>query len=104
MGKILIDLNPIRIWSGLIEPSEFETFFLVERYDKKIVKNCRNGYDAENRITEKGLFLRPSELNGRSLRAVEQCQNFLGATIRMWETFSFFFSATAFIVCYLFCL
>ena len=33
-------------------------------------------------------FLRPSELDGRSINAVEQSQNFLSAILKMWATFS----------------
>ena len=38
-------------------------------------------------MTEKFGFLRPSELNGRSISAVEQSQNFLGSILKMWATF-----------------
>ena len=37
-------------------------------------------------MTKKGRCLRPSELNGRSLRVVDQSQNLLATTIRMWAT------------------
>ena len=39
-------------------------------------------------MTEKGRFLCPSEFNGRSLSAVDQSQNLLGTTSRIWATLS----------------
>jgi len=39
-------------------------------------------------MTKKCKFLRPFELNGRSLSTVDQSQNLSGTTSRMWATFS----------------
>ena len=50
----------------------------------------------QEEMTKKGLFLRPSELNGRSHHVVGQFQNLLGITIRMWVTFSFLFQTYSF--------
>ena len=57
----------------------------------------------QEEITKKGLFLRPSKLNGCSLRIVDPSQNLLGTTIRMWSTFSFCVGIKALILLYLFC-
>ena len=56
----------------------------------------------QEEMTKKGRFLRPSELNGRPLRAVDLSHNLFGTTIRMWATFSFFFIIIATIVFYTF--
>ena len=38
-------------------------------------------------ITKEGRFLHPSDLNGRSLSAVDRSPNLLGTTLRMSVTF-----------------
>ena len=42
----------------------------------------------QEEMTEQFPFLRPSELNGRLFSAVDQSQNLLGTSSRMWATFS----------------
>ena len=54
-------------------------------------------------MTEKCRFLRPSELNGRSLSAVDQSQNLLGTTSRMLAIFSICFRFIALILFDLLC-
>ena len=41
----------------------------------------------QEEMTKKYRFLRPSEMNWRSFSAVDQSQNLLGTTSRMWATF-----------------
>ena len=57
----------------------------------------------QEEITNKGQFLRPFGLNGRTLRVVNPSQNLLGTTTRMWTTFSFCFRILALTILYLFC-
>ena len=52
-------------------------FFYV-RYPK-----CPEIIRIQEEITNKDWFLRPYELNGRSLSVVNQSQNFLGSTLQM---------------------
>ena len=48
-------------------------------------------------------FLGPSELNGCSLRVIDQSQNFVGTIKQMWATLRFCFRSMAFTVVDIFC-
>ena len=49
-------------------------------------------------MTKDGEFLRTSEMNVRSLSAVDQSQNLLGTTLQIWATFCICFVFIALIV------
>ena len=51
----------------------------------------------QEEMTKKGRFLRPSELNGRSLSVIDQFQDLMGTAIRSWKTFNFCFRIIALI-------
>ena len=45
----------------------------------------------QEEMSNKGSYLRSFELDGRSLRAVDQLKNLLGTTFQIWTTFGFIF-------------
>ena len=57
----------------------------------------------QKEMTKKCRYLRPFELNGRSLIAVDQSKNLLNTTSRMWATYSLCLRFIALIVFDLLC-
>ena len=61
----------------------FHTKFISLRHYK-----CSSMNRIQEEMTEKGRFLCPSKLNEGQLSAIDQSQNFLFSTLRMWATCS----------------